>query len=59
MPPGLQDHALINAVCQALDVPVVEKLALLEKTDVLLRGQALLPILERLLITRAGSGQIH
>ena len=59
MPQDMQDQALINAVCQALDIPVVEKLALLEKSDALLRGQALLPILERLLITRADSGQIH
>ncbi len=59
MPQGLSDQALINAVCQALDIPVVEKLALLEKPDVLLRGHALLPILERLLITRSGSEQIH
>ena len=59
MPQGMTDQALINAVCQALDIPVVEKLALLEKADVLLRGQALLPILERLLIASAGSGQIH
>ena len=59
MPQGMSDQALINAVCQALDIPVVEKLALLEKPDVLLRGQALLPILERLLIKLSGSGQIH
>lgn len=59
MPTGLTDQALINAVCQALDVPVVEKLALLEKPDVVTRGQALLPVLERLLITLSGSGQVH
>ena len=59
LPQGMQDQALINAVCQALDIPVVEKLALLEKSDVLLRGQALVPILERLLVSRGGSGQIH
>jgi Lon protease-like protein len=59
MPPGMTDQALINAVCQALDIPIVEKLALLEKPDVLLRGQALLPILERLLLKQSGSGQVH
>ena len=59
MPQGMSDQALINAVCQALDLPVVEKLALLEKPDVLLRGQALVPVLERLLIKLSGSGQIH
>ena len=59
MPQGMSDDALINAVCQALDIPVVEKLALLEKPDVLLRGQALLPILERLLIQLSGSDQVH
>ena len=59
MPQGMSDQALINAVCQALDIPVVEKLALLEKPDVLLRGQALLPILERLVIKLSGSGQMH
>jgi hypothetical protein len=59
MPQGMSDQALINAVCQALDVSVVEKLALLEKSDVLTRGTALLPILERLLISRPGSGRIH
>ena len=59
MPPGMSDQALINAVCQAIDIPVVEKLALLEKPDVLLRGQALLPILERLVIKLSGSGQVH
>jgi uncharacterized protein len=59
MPEGLGDQALINAVCQALDIPVVEKLALLEKPDVLLRGRALLPILERLVAKLSGSGHIH
>jgi len=59
MPQGMSDDALINAVCQALDIPVVEKLALLEKPDVLLRGQALVPILERLLIQLSGSDQVH
>ena len=59
MPAGMTDQALINAVCQALDIPTVEKLSLLEKPDVLARGQALLPILERLLIQLSGSGQIH
>jgi Lon protease-like protein len=59
MPPGMTDQALINAVCQALDIPVVEKLALLEKPDVLLRGQALLPILERVVVKLSGSGHIH
>lgn len=59
MPQGMNDQALINAVCQAVDIPVVEKLALLEKSDVLLRGHALLPILERLLMARADSGPIH
>lgn len=59
MPPGLADAALINAVCQALDVPIVEKLALLEKPDVLTRGRALLPILERLMLKLSGSGQVH
>ncbi len=59
LPQGLTDQGLINAVCQALDIPVVEKLALLEKPDIRLRAQALVPILERLLITQAGSGQVH
>ncbi|WP_396624466.1 LON peptidase substrate-binding domain-containing protein [Luteitalea sp.] len=59
LPAGLTDQALVNAVCQALDVPIVEKLALLEKPDVVTRGQALLPILERLLIRLSGSGQVH
>jgi Lon protease-like protein len=59
MPSGMSDQALINAVCQALDISIVEKLALLEKHDVLARGQALLPILERLLIKLSGSGQVH
>jgi Lon protease-like protein len=59
LPPGMSDEALINAVCQALNVPVVEKVALLEKPDVLLRGRALLPILERLLFKLSGSGQVH
>ena len=59
MPPGMTDQALINAVCQAIDIPIVEKLALLEKPDVMLRGQALLPILERLLFKLSGSGQVH
>lgn len=59
MPSGMSDQALINAVCQALDIPAVEKLALLEKPDVLLRGQSLVQILERLLIMQSGSGQIH
>jgi Lon protease-like protein len=59
MPQGMSDQALINAVCQAIDIPVVEKMALLEKPDVLLRGQALLPNLERLVIKLSGSGQVH
>jgi len=59
MPSGMSNQALINAVCQALDIPVVEKLALLEKPDVLLRGQALLPILERVVLKLSGSGSIH
>ena len=59
MPAGMGDQAFINAVCQALDIPVVEKLALLEKPDVHMRCKALLPILERLLIKLSGSGQIH
>jgi Lon protease-like protein len=59
MPQVMTDQALVNAVCQAVDIPIVEKLALLEKPDVLLRGQALLPILERLLIKLSGSGHIH
>ena len=59
MPAGMSDQALINAVCQALDIPIVEKLALLERRDVHARGQALLPILERLLIKLSGSGNIH
>jgi uncharacterized protein len=59
MPSGMTDQALINAVCQAIDMPIVEKLALLEKADVVMRAQALLPILERLLIKLSGSGQVH
>ena len=59
LPPAMTDPALINAVCQAVDVSTVERLALLEKPDVLARGQALLPILERLLIAQTGSGRIH
>ncbi|HTU99823.1 MAG TPA: LON peptidase substrate-binding domain-containing protein [Luteitalea sp.] len=59
LPQGMTDQALINAVCQALDIPTVEKLALLEKSDLQARGHALLPILERLLIKLSGSGQIH
>ncbi len=59
LPQGLSDQALVNAVCQAIDVPVVEKLALLEKPDVSLRAQALVLILERLLIAQPGSEQIH
>ena len=52
MPPGMTDQSLVNAVCQALDVPIVEKLALLEKPDVLTRGRALMMKL-------SGSGQVH
>lgn len=59
MPAGLSDQALINAVCQALDVPTVEKLALLEKPDVATRGRALLPVLERLMLDRSGPNQVH
>jgi uncharacterized protein len=59
MPSGLTDQALVNAVCQALDVPIIEKLALLEKPDVLTRGRTLLPILERLMLKLSGSGQVH
>ena len=59
MPPGMTDQAVINTVCQAVDIPVIEKLALLEKPDVLLRGRALLPILERLMRKGSGSGRVH
>ncbi len=59
LPAGMTDQALVNAVCQALDIPIVEKLALLEKPDVLSRGRALVPILERLLVEASGTGTIH
>jgi Lon protease-like protein len=59
MPAGLSDQALVNAVCQAIDVPTIEKLALLEKPDVVTRALALLPRLERLMLDRSGSGQVH
>ncbi len=59
LPAGMTDQAVINAVSQALDIPIVEKLALLERADVHARGRALLPIVERLLIRLSGSGQIH
>lgn len=59
MPAGLSDQALVNTVCQALDVPTVEKLALLEKPDVATRALTLLPLLERLMLDRTGSGQVH
>jgi uncharacterized protein len=59
MPAGLSDQALVNAVCQALDVPTVEKLALLEKPDVATRALALLPVLERLVLDRSGPDQVH
>lgn len=59
MPAGMSDQALVNAVCQALDVPTIEKLALLEKPDVATRALALLPLLERLMLDRSGSGQVH
>lgn len=59
LPPGMTDQALINAVCQGVDIPIVEKLALLEKPDVVTRAQTLLPIVERLLIELSGSGHIH
>lgn len=59
MPPRLSDQALVNAISQALDVPVLEKLALLEKPTVLTRGHALLPLLERRLIQHGGDGSVH
>jgi len=59
MPAGLSDQALVNAVCQALDLPAIEKLALLEKPDVQTRARTLLPVLERLMLRLPGSGQVH
>lgn len=59
MPAGLGDQALVNAVCQAVDAPTIEKLALLEKPDVATRALALLPLLERLVLDRSGPGQVH
>lgn len=59
MPPRLADDELVNAVSQALDIDVVEKLALLEKPDILARAEAVIPLIERRLIQGTGGDVVH
>jgi Lon protease-like protein len=60
MPTRLADDELVNAVSQALDIDVVEKLALLEKPDVLARAEAVMPIIiERRLVQGTGDDVVH
>lgn len=59
MPPRLADDELVNAVSQALDVDVVEKLALLEKPDILARAEAVIPLIERRLIQGTAGDVVH
>ena len=55
----MADDELVNAVCQALDIDVVEKLALLEKPGILARADAVIPIIERRLIRRSNDDVVH
>lgn len=48
VPAGIADDELVNAVSQGLDIDVLEKLALLEKPDVVTRARVLIERLERL-----------
>lgn len=59
MPPQLADDELVNAVSQALDIDVVEKLALLEKPDILGRAEAVIPLIERRLVQGTGGDVVH
>jgi uncharacterized protein len=56
VPPTLSEEELVNAICQYLDIDVVEKLALLEKHGALARGEALVARIERLLVERERPG---
>lgn len=56
LPPTLSDEELVNAICQHLDIDVVEKLALLEKRGALARGEALVARIERLLVEHERPG---
>lgn len=58
LPTGLADDALVNAMSQALDIDVIEKLALLEKPDVVARAEALIPLLEQRLVHQAGDDDV-
>jgi len=59
VPASLADDELINAVCQALDIDIVEKLALLEAADVVDRAAMLVERLERLVLEHGGGGAAH
>jgi Lon protease-like protein len=59
LPPRLADDELVNAVCQALDIDIVEKLALLEKPGIVDRAHAVVPIIERRLMQRGGDDMVH
>lgn len=58
VPASLSDEDLVNAVCQALDIDIVEKQALLEAADVVRRAERLVDRLE-LLVLDLGGGQAH
>ena len=58
VPPHMADDELVNAVCQALDVDIVEKLALLECGSVVDRASRLIDRLERLVLEH-GDGTPH
>ena len=56
VPSGIADDELVNAVSQGLDIDIVEKLALLEKPDVVTRALVLIERLERLWLERDRPG---
>ena len=60
VPASMADDEFVNAVSQALDIAIIEKLALLEKPDAVTRGVALVERLERLLLEHGPSdGAAH
>lgn len=60
VPADMSDGALVNAVSQSLDIDVLEKLALLEKKDVVTRAVVLVDRIERLIIEQGpADGPLH
>lgn len=60
LPADMADDEFVNAVSQALDLDIIEKLSLLEKPDAVTRATVLVERLERLLLEQGSSdGPAH